>query len=266
MTNLTLYHHGPSTCSQKVRLILELKNLSYESKEIDLLAGEQHDPEYVKLNPNHVVPTLVTGDSVLIESNLILEYLDDAFPDIPARPSAPEAVHKVRLWMKHIDVFQQFTGPITYGIAVRRVQMGKSDEEKEAALMSIPDPVKRQARKETMENGIKAQIVISSLKKAGEFLDQLEANIEDSGWIAGDRFSMADACTLPYIQRLDHLALSEAFSEEKRPKINKWYKKVKDLDFFDKAVTSQIPPPLVEMMNAFGEEVKDKALTLMEEN
>lgn len=265
MTNLTLYHHGPSTCSQKVRLILELKNLSYESKEIDLLAGEQHAPEYVKLNPNHVVPTLVTGDSVLIESNLILEYLDDAFPDIPARPSAPEAVHKVRLWMKHIDVFQQFTGPITYGIAVRRVQMGKSDEEKEAALMSIPDPVKRQARKETMENGIKAQIVISSLKKAGEFLDRMEENIEDSGWIVGDKFGLADACTLPYIQRFDHLALSEAFSETKRPKINNWYKNVKDLDFFNKAITSHLQPPLVEMMGKFGEEVKDEALKIMEE-
>ena len=265
MTNLTLYHHGPSTCSQKVRLILELKNLSYESKEIDLLAGEQHAPEYVKLNPNHVVPTLVTGDSVLIESNLILEYLDDAFPDIPARPSTPEAIHKVRLWMKHIDVFQQFTGPITYGIAVRRVQMGKSEEEKEAALMSIPDPVKRQARKETMENGIEAPVVISSLKKAGEFLDRMEENIEESGWIVGDKFGLADACTLPYIQRFDHLALYDAFSEAKRPKINNWYKKVKDLDFFDKAITSHLQPPLVDMMVKFGEEVKDEALKIMEE-
>ena len=116
-----------------------------------------------------------------------------------------------------------------------------------------------------MEKGIEAPIVMNSLKKAGEFLDQLEANIEDSGWIAGDKFSMADACTLPYILRLDHLALSEAFSKEKRPKINNWYKEVRDLDFFDKAVTSQIPPPLVEMMNTFGEEVKEKALNLMEE-
>lgn len=265
MTDLTLYHNGPSTCSQKVRLILELKNLSYNSKEVNLLAGEQHAPEYVKLNPNHVVPTLITKDAVLIESNLILEYLDDAYPEIPARPSSPEAIHKVRLWMKQIDTFQQYTGPITYGIAVRKLQMDKPEEEKEADLQSIPDPVKRQARKETMEKGIEAPIVMNSLKKAGEFLDQLEANIEDSGWIAGDKFSMADACTLPYILRLDHLALSEAFSKEKRPKINNWYKEVRDLDFFDKAVTSQIPPPLVEMMNTFGEEVKEKALNLMEE-
>jgi len=265
MTNLTLYHHGPSTCSQKVRLILELKKLPYESKEVNLLAGEQHDPEYVKLNPNHVVPTLVTDKGVLIESNLILEYLDDAFPEIPARPSSPEDIHKVRLWMKQIDNFQQYTGPITYGIAVRRLQMDKSDEEKQADLDSIPDPVKRQARKETMEKGIEAPIVINSLKKAGEFLDHLENIIEDSGWIAGDKFGLADACTLPYILRFDHLSLSEAFSEDKRPKINNWYQKVKDLEFFDKAVTNLLPPPLVQMMGAFGGEVKEEALKLMEE-
>ena len=47
MTNLTLYHNGPSTCSQKVRLILGLKGLEYESKLIDLIQGEQHDPESV---------------------------------------------------------------------------------------------------------------------------------------------------------------------------------------------------------------------------
>ena len=80
MKNVTLYHHGPSTCSQKVRMILELKNISYESKIIDLLAGEQHEDEYVKLNPNHLVPTLVTDDGVIIESTVINEYLDDGAP------------------------------------------------------------------------------------------------------------------------------------------------------------------------------------------
>ena len=54
--------------------MVQLKKLPYESKEVNLLAGEQHDPEYVKLNPNHVVPTLVTDNGVLIESNLIIEY------------------------------------------------------------------------------------------------------------------------------------------------------------------------------------------------
>ena len=48
------------------------------------MSGEQHDPEYVKLNPNHVVPTLVVNDMALIESSLINEYLEDTFPEIKA--------------------------------------------------------------------------------------------------------------------------------------------------------------------------------------
>ena len=103
MKNVTLYHHGPSTCSQKVRMILELKNISYESKIIDLLAGEQHEDEYVKLNPNHLVPTLVTDDGVIIESTVINEYLDDYFPGIPAKSSDPLNVAKMRLWVRYID-------------------------------------------------------------------------------------------------------------------------------------------------------------------
>ena len=48
-----LYHHFLSTCSQKVRLVLAEKRVEFESHPVDLMAGQQHDPDYVKLNPNH---------------------------------------------------------------------------------------------------------------------------------------------------------------------------------------------------------------------
>ena len=83
---LELYHNGASTCSQKVRMILAEKGLDYTSHPVDLIAGEQHAPAYIKLNPNHVVPTLVDDGAVLIESTLINEYLDEAFPEPPMRP------------------------------------------------------------------------------------------------------------------------------------------------------------------------------------
>ena len=84
---LDLYHNGVSTCSQKVRMVLAEKALDFVSHLVDLIKGEQHDPAYVKLNPNHVVPTLVHDGAVLIESSLINEYLDDVFPDVPMRPA-----------------------------------------------------------------------------------------------------------------------------------------------------------------------------------
>ena len=55
---MKLYHNIVSTCSQKVRLVLAEKNLVYESEFLDLQRGDQFAPDYLKLNPNAVVPTL----------------------------------------------------------------------------------------------------------------------------------------------------------------------------------------------------------------
>ena len=73
---MRLYHNPVSSCSQKVRMVLSEKGLEFDSTIIDLQKGEQFDPDYMKLNPNAVVPTLDDGGNILIESTLINEYLD----------------------------------------------------------------------------------------------------------------------------------------------------------------------------------------------
>ena len=100
---IALYHFGFSTCSQKVRLVLAEKGLEFESREVNLIAGEQHAPEYVELNPHHVVPTLVHDGEVLIESSLIIGYLDDAFPEPPLRPREALGRYRVASWLKSFD-------------------------------------------------------------------------------------------------------------------------------------------------------------------
>ena len=89
---VTLYHNAASTCSVKARFALEEKGVSWDSEHVDLMKGEQHDPEYVKLNPNHVVPTLVHDGTALIESSLIIQYVDETFDGpslVPQDPIAP---------------------------------------------------------------------------------------------------------------------------------------------------------------------------------
>ena len=84
---LELYHNTMSSCAQKVRVGLAEKGLKWKSHHLNLRAGDQQNPAYLELNPKGVVPTLIHGDLVIRESNVILEYLDDAFPDPPLRPS-----------------------------------------------------------------------------------------------------------------------------------------------------------------------------------
>jgi hypothetical protein len=87
--HLNLYHHGSSVCAAKVRFALGEKNLAWQGHYLDILKGDQFAPEYQKLNPKAVVPTLDHDDNVIVESTVINEYLDEAFPDVPLKPKSP---------------------------------------------------------------------------------------------------------------------------------------------------------------------------------
>ena len=85
----TLYHHGSSVCAAKVRLAMAEKGLEWEGVYIDILKGEQFDPNYLKLNPKGVVPTLVHDDLVIPDSTVIIEYLDQIAPETSVHPKDP---------------------------------------------------------------------------------------------------------------------------------------------------------------------------------
>ena len=95
---LTLYHSGLSTCSKQVRHCLKEKGLEYESKYVELWNYENLNPEYLKLNPNGVVPTLVHDGDPIINALAINEYIDDAFPETPLKPADPKGRARMRFW------------------------------------------------------------------------------------------------------------------------------------------------------------------------
>ncbi len=115
---LTLYHNDMSVCAQKVRLCLAEKDLAYEAKHLNLREGEQKRPEYLALNPNGYVPTLVHDGFVVCELTVICEYLDDAFPDPPLKPADAKGRARMRGFTKFIDaaIFPA-TGTVSMSIA-----------------------------------------------------------------------------------------------------------------------------------------------------
>ena len=94
----TLYHHGSSVCAAKVRFAMDEKELEWDGVYIDILKGEQFDPEYLKLNPKGVVPTLVHDDLVIPDSTVIIEYLDQVAPETSVHPADPWERAQVRYW------------------------------------------------------------------------------------------------------------------------------------------------------------------------
>src|SRR6266567_4782712 len=99
----TLYNAPQSTCSQRVRFVLNAKGLPFEEVKLDLLAGDQLKPDYLKLNPNGVVPTLDHDGNVVIDSSVIIEYVDEISPEQNFTPRAPVERARMRSLMRFID-------------------------------------------------------------------------------------------------------------------------------------------------------------------
>src|SRR5258708_15107310 len=89
-----LYSYYRSSCSWRVRIALNLKNVPYEIIPVNLLQGEQSNDVYVKKNPSGFVPTLLYIDDTGKEEHIgqsiaILEFLEDSFPNIDGCPLLP---------------------------------------------------------------------------------------------------------------------------------------------------------------------------------
>jgi glutathione S-transferase len=251
-----LYHANLSTCSQKVRLVLAEKGLDFTSHEIDLVGGAQHAPDYVKLNPAHVVPTLVDGGNVLVESSLIDEYLDEAYPDPPLRPRDPVARHAMRLWVKRIDEkVHPAAGILTYAIAVRQVILAQPEAAREAHVRQIPDAERRAARRSVLEHGVGAPEFASALARFVALLDDMEESLAPGGWLSGGDFGLGDVSVLPYVLRVEHLGMDPLLEASARPRVADWLARVKARASFARAVVDWLPEPAVRLFRSQGEAV-----------
>lgn len=223
---IELYHADMSTCAQKVRLALAEKGLEWTGHLLNLRASDQHRPDYLTLNPNGVVPTLIDDGMPVIESTVICEYLDDAYPDPPLRPAAPLDRARMRLWTKRLDDGLHFhTGVLSGSIAFRHQHLARPEAEWNAYIESIPDPRRRQRQRQQLELGMEAPQFADAIRAFETFLADLEAQLNETEWMAGARYSLAEIGYTPYLIRLDELNLWRWMDH--RPRITGLYERLK---------------------------------------
>jgi maleylacetoacetate isomerase/maleylpyruvate isomerase len=101
---MKLYGYWRSSAAYRVRIALHLKAVDFETCAVHLVknGGEQHKNDYIALNPNHLVPTLIDGDLVLTQSIAIIDYLDAKYPQVPLYPS--DIVAKAKVQALALDV------------------------------------------------------------------------------------------------------------------------------------------------------------------
>lgn len=232
---LELYHGRTSVCALKVRLALAEKGIDDWTSHLLLLNGDQQTPEYMKLNPNAVVPTLVHDGNVVIESTVIIHYVDEVF-DGPALVPA-DAMNRVRMryWTKRMDEYvHPSCAVLSFATANRDSLLKLPAEERERQLARTPNKAHAERKRQTVELGLDAPLVIDAVMQHQKMLTLMEEQLGRASFLAGDDWSLADAAVTPYVWRLDKLKLAAMW--DGMPRVADWYDRIRQRPSWQAAV------------------------------
>jgi glutathione S-transferase len=241
---LRLYHHWSSVCAQKVRIVLAEKILDWESRHIDLFAFEQWDRDFLKLNPKAAVPILDHDGHIVTESNIIIEYLDEVFPDNPLRPNDLKLRSKMRRWMLFSEEDLHMSIATASFNPRHRVRMVAkySNDELISIAKSCPFPEMGRRMLSRLEPGVPQEEEDAVYDKIMTVMDWMEADLTSGQWlIVGNQFTLADIAMAPYINRIEVLAHPEFITD--RPHILNWWQRIQELPCYQKAMSFPNPDP-----------------------
>lgn len=224
---LTLYNAAHSTCSQKVRICLAEKALPFEDIRLDLGKSKDHlKPEYLKLNPNGVVPTLVDDGQVIIDSSVICEYLDEKYPAVRLSPEDVAERARMRAWMRFLEEVP------TAAVRVPSFNMGflpryeGLDQNRFLAEQADIRPIRKHFYRRMGPSGFKRADVEASLEQLRNTCARMDAALAHGPWLLGARYTLADIVVAPLIDRMADLGYSSLW-EGTFPRVADWYARMK---------------------------------------
>lgn len=231
---LVLYHAWMSSASRKVRLCLHEKGVAFEGRPVNLAKFEHHQDWYKALNPSGIVPALVVDGRPLVESNFINEWLDETFRHPPLMPADPFERHDVRLWAKYIDdtclpAIQKHNWMIHFHHIAREW----SDDELEARLAAIPTENRRAVWRRMARDPYTPAELEAATDVLRDMMDRIETRLGGRGWLASDRFGLADIAAAPYVVRFTEIAPGEI---DRRPRAAAWWRRMRARPGYEAAV------------------------------
>jgi glutathione S-transferase len=201
---MKLYMNSTSPNVRRVRLTAAVLGLQLEEKMLDFAKGEQKNPEYLALNPNGAIPTLVDGEFVLTESRAIMQYLASKKPESGLLPRDEQVRADVTRWQfwdsSHFS-------PQIGTLAFQRVL-------KQMFGMGEPDAGK----------------VAEALTNFRRFAAVLNKRLEGKQYVVGDSLTLADltlASSLMYAKQAD-VPVAEF------PSVHAWFSRMSDMDAWKK--------------------------------
>jgi glutathione S-transferase len=235
---IELYHFWSSVCSVRCRMALEEKGVKWSSRYVDLFKFDQLKPEYLAINPDGVVPTLVHDGAPVRESTIINEYIDAAFEGPSLLPTHPLKQARVREFVRKcedgFDAIVKLT-MVKYILPKLRNRWGEDELITRAAQR--PTRYYQDVHSRAVRGEITAAELANASSTIEQLLDRLEHSLDPGPWIVGEQFTLADIAIAPYMFRLSALGSDRFWSAACRPRINGWYQQLSARPSFQTAVS-----------------------------
>ena len=220
-----LYNAPQSTCSQRVRFVLNAKKLPFDEVKLNLLDGDQLKPDYLKLNPNGVVPTLDHDGAIVTDSTVITEYLDEVVPQDSFTPENPVTRAQMRALMHFADEMPAASVRIpTYNLAfLPRFQAMSRDE---FVAIAESKPLRRDFMMTMGQTGFPKAEMDAALGRLRRTYERMDLEIEKSGgsWLLGKDMSLADVAIMPALVRMYDLNYADW---QDLPRVIAWFDNVR---------------------------------------
>lgn len=260
---LELYHSVASPCAQKVRWVLHEKSLDYTSHILNIVQKENLAPEYLKLNPRGVVPTLLHDGIPIVESSLICKYLEEVFPQPPLLHGDIHARIKAQWWMKTVDeLVHPALGALAWSITMRRQFLEQGEEEALKKIHQVPDVVRRSRQLRILKYGLHAPDVGDAIAVYSDFCHQLERALDGQAWLGGDKPGLADGSAMPYIHALYQYQILDLFVEQQSP-IADWFGRLAQRPSYRAGVVDYMPEARRELMAQHGRDARRELATIV---
>ena len=222
-----LYNAPQSTCSQRVRFVLNAKHIPFAEEKLDLLAGDQLKPDYLAINPNGVVPTLDHDGAIVIDSSVIIEYLDEiAREPLDFTPHDPVLRAKMRSLMHFMDEMPAPAVRVpTFNLAFlpRFAAMSEDD----FAAFANSKPLRREFMLAMGRKGFPQKDMDEALARLRRTYERMDAEIARSGgpWLLGKDISLADVMAMPALVRMADLGQDTAWQD--LPRVQRWFEAIR---------------------------------------
>ena len=222
MQSLVLYNAPQSTCSQRVRFTLHEKGLSFSELKLDLFSGDQLRPEYLKINPNGVVPSLVHDGHAIIDSAVIIEYLNEVFPE-PTRlaPDDPVARAAMRSLIRYIDEVPTPAVRVpSYNIAF--LPHYRDMPEADFVALAESKPLRKEFLLSMGRTGFSAEEMDKALERLRRAILRMSETLGASGgpWLMGSDLTLADIAMMPVLVRMADLGHGTMW--DRLPEVDRW--------------------------------------------